>query len=290
MTFHPTHHLPHLSPLAPSSTDRQSLSSNFKALSSKLSPFRLFHFKSYTMSTPPSTPNPAPPFQIPERTSSLLGGTRLQAMRQAGSRHASAASRASNVSLESTASDFLEAKIEQLTEYKSYSELVKQGILEARDQQRLPPSEFNELISPVLRKLSTANATLRVLKRQRQAITDDLAEEVAIRRQRLAEPSDQGLLERAYADTILSRVMSAFAKQSAVSFDKKGFKSAVNNYYGIRSQRPTNDYSWCHVIGDWIAAELVKAAHIVPKGLHETEVAHIFGDDDEVLSSPQNGE
>ncbi|CEO58706.1 hypothetical protein PMG11_03412 [Penicillium brasilianum] len=209
------------------------------------------------MSIPPSTPNPAPPFQIPERTSSLLGETRLQAVRQ-------------------------------LMEYKSYAELVRQGILEARDQQRLPPSEFTELISPVLGRLTTANSTLRVLKRQRQAITDDLAEDVASRRRRLAEPSDQGLLERAYADTILTRVMSTCAKQSALVFDKKRFKSAVNDYYGIKSQRPTKEYSWCHVIGDWIAAELTKAAHIVPQSLHETEVAHIFGDDDEVLSNPQN--
>jgi hypothetical protein len=36
---------------------------------------------------------------------------------------------------------------------------------------------------------------------------------------------------------------------------------------------------------DWTAATAVKAAHIVPKTLQACEVAHIFGDADEVLSN-----
>lgn len=216
---------------------------------------------------------------------------RLQAIRQAGTRYASAASQASKVShasLESTASDFLEAKIEQLTQYKAYVDLVREGILDAHNQQPLPGNEFAQHIEPVLARLTTANSTLRVLKRQRQALTDDLAEEVATRRQRLAEPSDEGLLERAYTDTILSRVMSA-SKQSALPFNRKQFKKDVNDYYGITDNCPVKQMAWCHVIGDWIPAVKAKPAHIVPKSLHEAEVAHIFGDIDEVLSNPRNG-
>jgi hypothetical protein len=231
-------------------------------------------------------------FEIPERVSSLFAPTRLQAIRQAGERCASAASqasKASHVSLESTASDFLEAKIEQLTQYKAYVELVREDILDAHNQQPLPGNEFAQHIEPVLARLTTANSTRRVLKRQRRALTDDLAEEVATRRQRLAEPSDEGLLERAYTETILSRVMSACVKQSALPFNRKQFKKNVNDYYGIPDHRPAKDLAWCHIIGDWIPAEKAKAAHIVPKSLHEAEVAHIFGDDDEVLSDPRNG-
>lgn len=86
---------------------------------------------------------------------------------------------------------------------------MREGILDAHNQQPLPVNEFTQHIEPVLARLTTANSTLRVLKRQRRALTDDLAEEVATRRQRLAEPSDEGLLERAYTETILSRVLSA---------------------------------------------------------------------------------
>lgn len=240
------------------------------------------------MSTSPSPEVPDPPFPIPVRTSSLLRENRLQAMREAGLRHASTASKASNLSLESTASEFLETKIQQLVEYKSFAEIVKAGIIEAREEERVPIGEFSELISPVLGRLSAANKTLQVLKRQKRAISDDI-EEVA-QRPRLTEPSDPGLLERAYSDTIVSRVMSACAKQTRSSFNKNKFKALVNEYYGIASERPSEEYSWCHVIGDWIPSESAKAAHLVLKSLHESEVAHIFGDVDEVLSNPQNGE
>lgn len=50
------------------------------------------------------------------------------------------------------------------------------------------------------------------------------------RRQRLRQLSDDGLLERAYRDTIVPRVMRACAKKRAKSFDQGRFKSDVNRY------------------------------------------------------------
>lgn len=134
------------------------------------------------MSTPPPAPPSASPFEIPERVSSLFAPTRLQAIRRARTRYTSAASQAfeaSHVSLESTASEFLEAKIEQLIQYKAYVDSVREGILDAYQQQPLPGNEFPQHIEPVLARLTTANSTLRVLKRQQRALADDLAEEVA---------------------------------------------------------------------------------------------------------------
>ncbi len=78
--------------------------------------------------------------------------TRLQAIRHPRTRYASAASQvseASYASLESTASEFLEAKIEQLTQYKAYVDLVREGILDAHNQQPLPFNEFAQHIEPV---------------------------------------------------------------------------------------------------------------------------------------------
>ena len=241
------------------------------------------------MSTPPSAEAPAPPFEVSARTSALLGPDRLRAMHDACLRHANTLSRVLNLSLESTASDFLETKLHQLTEYKSYGEIVRAGLIEARVADRVTASEFTELMSPVIGRLSAVNTTIQVLKNQKRAITDDLTEGVPLRRSRLSEPSDAGLLERAYTAAIISRVMSACAKQSRRPFNQQKFKAAVNDWYGITSARPSKEYSWCHVIGDWVRSDWVKAAHIVPKSLHESEVAHIFGDKDEVLRKAENG-
>jgi hypothetical protein len=148
---------------------------------------------------------------------------------------ASSLGKLSNLSLQSTASEFLEAKVDQLHGYKAYAEELKDGILEANSQQ--PTASPSKLIQWTLQPcIGMANKPLQVLKRQRTAITDEFTE-VAARHQGPTEPSDEGLLERAYIDTILSRVMNASAKQSAVFIDKKGFEAPVNNYYGITAQR-----------------------------------------------------
>lgn len=59
-----------------------------------------------------------------------------------------------------------------------------------------------------------------------------------------------------------------------LGFDQTRFTSAVNEYYSIKCQHHTTHYAWCHIIGD-------QMAKLLPKRLPETQVAYIFGDDNQ---------
>ncbi|KAJ5549849.1 hypothetical protein N7535_002208 [Penicillium sp. DV-2018c] len=117
-------------------------------------------------------------------------------------------------------------------------------------------------------RIRSTTSTLRVLKRQKNDLQD-------------------GLLERAYRDLIVSRVVRADRGQRVSSFNQSRFKKDVNKYY---STVDSNDGTahWCHVIGGFFDKTFVKAAHIVPKSLDREELAHLFGDEDVVISLPQN--
>lgn len=105
---------------------------------------------------------------------------------------------------------------------------------------------------------------------------------------RKGPPFDDGLLERAYRDTIITRVMKAEAKQEGKRFDQSAFKKEVNSYYSVVSPYD-GGLILCHVLGMFIGKRCVKAAHLVPKSLDPEELAHLFGDEDAVISLPQNG-
>ncbi|KAF7714342.1 Uncharacterized protein PECH_003048 [Penicillium ucsense] len=225
-----------------------------------------------------------------ERTSSALTPRHLHQLQQARSRCVSASSQMSaktTDSLGSNASDFLEAKIEQLTEFEKYYELIKRGILEGHEQQLLSNEELQSHMAPVVTKLAVTNSTLKVLKRQKRQLADDLEEDTASIRQKIDGEPD-GLLERAYVQAIVDRVMSATVKQAAIPFNKKQFKEDVNQLYGINDQRPSNEFNWCHVLGIWRPAATIKAAHIVPKSLRAGDLRHIFGYTNDIASDPQN--
>ncbi|EPS31126.1 hypothetical protein PDE_06081 [Penicillium oxalicum 114-2] len=228
---------------------------------------------------------------IPKRTPLALTPSNLRKLQQARDRCVSASSQMSvktTDSLESNASDFLEAKIEQLTEFKNYFELVKRGILKGNDQQPLSNEELQSHMEPVVTKLATTTATLQVLKSQKRHLAHDLEGETAAFRRQKTGGEPQGLLERAYVQAIIDRVMCATAKQGATPFKAKRFKENVNEVYGITDQRTSRKFNWCHVLGIWRDAEMIKAAHIVPKSLNIGDLGHIFGDPKDVISDPLN--
>jgi hypothetical protein len=74
---------------------------------------------------------------------------------------------------------------------------------------------------------------LRVLKRQHKFVLEDLGEEVSVRKySRSAEPNI-GLLERAYASTIVPRVMGAsMFNQSEFRKRVIDFNKATNDMKG----------------------------------------------------------
>ncbi|KAJ5172130.1 hypothetical protein N7492_004723 [Penicillium capsulatum] len=240
----------------------------------------------------PDTPVPflLPPFLVPERISSLVTPERRQAMREQQQRSVSAASRLSEASMSSaasTASNFLDAKIAALENETTYIACVKEGLTEAALAGNLKDPVLQRELAPLISQMRSTASTLSILKRQRSFLVEDLEDAVASKRQRLRQPSDDGLLERAYRDTIIPRVMNASAKQRAKPFDQRRFKKEVNRYYGLK-EHCAKHMSWCQVLGLKIPKPNVKAAHIVPKSLIANEVAHIFGAGEVVLSDPRN--
>ncbi|KAJ5578387.1 uncharacterized protein N7459_007351 [Penicillium hispanicum] len=231
-----------------------------------------------------------PPFLVPERISSLVTPERRQAMKEQQQRSVSAASRLSEVSISSAASmasDFLDAKIAALEDETAYIECVKNGLTEAAVAGRVKDPVLQSELAPLINRMRSTVSTLSILKRQRILLVEDLEDAVESKRQRLRRPSDDGLLERAYRDTIIPRVMNASAKQRAKPFDQSRFRKEVNQYYGIKEHCEHNT-SWCQVLGLMIPKSNVKAAHLVPKSFTADEVAHLFGVGEVVLSDPRN--
>ncbi|KAJ5567513.1 hypothetical protein N7535_006819 [Penicillium sp. DV-2018c] len=218
-----------------------------------------------------------------------MPANRRQALRGHQERSASHSSKLSQISqdsLQSTTSDFLDAKIAALEDEKEYTSCLKQGLDEISSAGLLGSDEFQTEIGPVLRRFRATSQTIDILKRQRRSIEEDL--EVEVKRRRTTGPSDGGLVERAYVDTIIPRVMGAAAKVRKHAYDQKTFKKEVNRYYGLTTECARGT-SFCHVLGFFLPAPSVKAAHLVPKSLSHAEVSHIFGVQDGVPSDPRNG-
>ncbi|KAJ5237900.1 hypothetical protein N7489_007991 [Penicillium chrysogenum] len=207
-----------------------------------------------------------PPFPIPERISSLMPLARQEALTTHQRRSVSTASKLSQISqtsVESTASDFLATKVAQLEDESHYIAEIKAGLDEANASMALENTEYRRQIEPLMNRLRSTTSTLRAMT-----------------------PPDEGLLERAYRDTIVTRVMRADGKQQALDFNQKKFKDQVNKYYNV-STVPNKTY--CHVLGLYVNKKDVKAAHIVPKSMDREELGHLFGDQDAVVTLPQNG-
>ncbi|KAJ5898882.1 hypothetical protein N7495_003626 [Penicillium taxi] len=230
---------------------------------------------------------PNPLFQVPARVSSLMTRTRQDELNTYQARSVSSASRLSEISqtcIESTVSDFLSEKILQLENQSLYICSIKEGLDEANLANAIDDQEYRTHLNPLISKLRSTSSTLFVLKRQRNILEEDFTDTLALeKRPRVVGPPNEDLLERAYRDTILPRVMKASGKQKAQHFNAAQFKDEVKRYYGIE-----NDISWCHILGMYLSPPLVKAAHIVPKSMSREELAHLFGDQDAVTTLPQN--
>lgn len=230
------------------------------------------------------------PFIVPKEISSLMPAARQSDLSARDNRFVSMSSNLSNIShtCESAASEFLNAKIASLEDEKSYMSSIRDGLVEITMTGHLENSSFQNAIRPVLRRFRTASQALTVMKRQKRLIQEDLEAEVEVKRSRAVEPLDNGLLERAYMDAIVPRVMGAAAKTRKSPLNQSKFKKEVGGYYGLDKHCQANE-SWCHVLGFPVPSGSVKAAHLVPKSLSHAEVSHIFGVEDGVLTDPRNG-
>ncbi|KAJ5629829.1 hypothetical protein N7528_003486 [Penicillium herquei] len=114
------------------------------------------------------------------------------------------------MSMESTASEFLDAKIEALQSEEEYLKQVRAGLRDTHLRDTLEYQEFQRQVGPMILKMRDNTDT--VLKRERTLIADDL-DDALEKRQRIEGPSTDELLERAYRDAVMQRVIAAPGKQ-----------------------------------------------------------------------------
>ncbi|KAL3465565.1 hypothetical protein BJX64DRAFT_285496 [Aspergillus heterothallicus] len=200
--------------------------------------------------------------EIPERISSLLSNSRCDQLVTQKQRSVSAQSKLSQISQkssETTVTEFLEAKAESLQAELELIKCHKAAFEEVREKQDITDSEFVESIEPYLSNFRATFQELHVSKRQGRTFHADLEDEYVKKRHRSSEPSNTGLLERAYQSDVIKFYCPAASE----------------------------DMAWCHIMGKW--HHKVKAAHIVPKLLTGNELAHLFGDEESVFDDKRNG-
>ena len=187
----------------------------------------------------------------------------------------------SELSVASSASEFLEGKIQSQNLQLEYLRTYKSGLQAAHAE----TSEFTDQIAPVMDEFTGICGELKVLKRQRKILEEDLEEEAsAAKRQRMADEPGVTFLERVYTDSIMPRVIGASAKQKKSEYDQSAFRKDVINFYGTGN----GDHAFCHLTG-WWDRKVVKAAYLVPKSLSEEEVSYLFGTKQLILSDAKNG-
>ncbi|KAJ5679974.1 hypothetical protein N7462_008218 [Penicillium macrosclerotiorum] len=234
--------------------------------------------------------NDSPPFTIPDRVSSLMSTERHDKIKQYKMRSVSVASRVSEISQtadDSTVPKFISAKIDELANETEWLCEVTDSCADARAAGSISQAEYDAKVDPLLTKFRSMTSILASLRRQRRVLSEDLKDAVETQKRRRHEgPPDAGLLERAYAEAIVTQIMKADGNLPASPFNKREFKRAVNDYYGVAEY---SDQTWCHVLGRHLERKSVKAAHIVPKSMDLSQLAHLFGDQDAVTTLPQNG-
>lgn len=187
-----------------------------------------------------------------------------------------------------TVSDFLEDKIVELTDRRNSLLDCKNGIIESREKPS--DAEHQQQLEAILAQIKPTARDLLELSRSKRVIEQDIEEELSYNRRKRArkgEP-DTGHLERAYANSLVLRVMGCSVKKKKDCFskhDQARFRSNVLQYYDALY----DNLALCVVTGTWFEKENVKAAHLVPKSLSPEELSFIFGADEIVASNPRNG-
>lgn len=217
--------------------------------------------------------------QILERFSSSLPSERQEALEKLKQRKVSTSSQLSQAS---SSSEFINIKIQDVSDSLKFAEQLRLGLSDALNQGLIPEAQYHEAIKEVEVDSRPCEQEIVILKRQKKIITEDLQDKA---------PS-HSKLEDAYASLITNKVMGAMAKQTKRNFDQSGFKSKVLEYYEatrVVGDPADNDRDlFCHLTG-WHHHSLVKASHIVPKSLQSDELSYLFGVGEAVLSDPRNG-
>jgi hypothetical protein len=177
----------------------------------------------------------------------------------------------------STTSEFLENKVAQLSSELEYLEAYRHGLLDV-EKAAMAKGVAKEL-KKVEKRILPVGKELVCLKRQKKFIDDDLNESLP----------RHATVEDAYAALIVNKVMSA-GIQNSRNFKQTRFADGVCEYYNaVQRSKDGRTMKWCHILADWLPADCIKVAHLVPKLLESEELSYFFGVGEVVLSAPNNG-
>lgn len=208
----------------------------------------------------------------------------------------SAKSAVSNLSMESRVSDYLESKIEQLQAEIDCVSSYQDGLRLTVASEELALDAYREEMKQLDDTYLPIATELNILKKQRRTFEEDMEDDIeppiidshdVVKRQKSDHEPSVEFMERAYASTMVARIMSATANQKKRRFDQSKFKRDVAAYLHANDPEEPN-HLWCHLTG-WKEKNYIKAAHLVPKSLKGDELTHLFGVDEVVLSDPKNG-
>lgn len=185
-----------------------------------------------------------------QRISSLLPKRRLDTL-TTPPKHlsVSTASKLPQMSHNPTVSGFLGTKVAAMEAALAWIRCFRDGLDKAKAEQLINDEEFSTEIQPFLSSFKSLSQALKVLKRKKRLIEDDLTEELQVQKHRTTKPDD-GHLERAYASTMVARVVTVLSNQEkARSFNQSRFRKEVVEYYNANDPEG-GDFVWCHVLGE----------------------------------------
>jgi hypothetical protein len=205
---------------------------------------------------------------MPVILASLLPHDRLQSARENLKKRKASAT--SQIQRARSVQDFLDGKSEEAQAEIEYSGEVKLLITQAIDEGKISSAESGKAISDLRKAEHDGLEELRVIKRQKKIIVDDLNEELGF-----AKP-DLEKLSNAYDMIIGEKVKIAY--QGGGTLPTKNFANTRYSRAVVQHLNALGDDGryFCSASG-WQAHRSVKAAHLVPKSLESDELAHMFG-------------
>jgi len=251
--------------------------------------------------------SPDPSFvrrMLPDRPGSpdqaFLGRMSEESQRRVSDAHrrsVSGASQSSKISAMSNVSDFLEARVNQLSSEEDFYRLYHDALLETKikkgqkEDANEDDKDPKEAITKTLHQLAMVLRELRFIEQFGVTVERDVNDDLAT----LPDTDNEArikFVEEAYTKTLVARIQSLSGNQEKCPISKhdmQRFRQVVIERYGGFYCATGEQQVWCHITGRAWAKEVVKAAHIVPKGLGGEEIAFLFGESEFVLKDPRNG-
>jgi hypothetical protein len=229
----------------------------------------------FGMTSPGGIDTMTPP-AIPQRISSLLPQVTQQEIVEYDKQVEKQKSTISLLSIKSSVSEFLEEKFKEC-EYDLTASLAKLSALQqAVTQGTIGQEEYYEAAEPFFEYQKERFNDKKHLSKHRRFLEANISEEVDSKKLRFDEPGID-FYERAYANSIVPRVMGASAKQTKSNFDTKRFRDDLLKAYNAFDPGSGVPKAWCHISHVWYPKSQVKAAHLVPKSLTDPEIGYLFG-------------